>query len=155
MMLQLVYLVSLLAVIIICQVYGFPRIPHASADPLLTATNDPRVAATVMMVIVAAETGRLTREKEEQIISLLHSRIGLEPDLARECLTTSQQIARQLRGDLGSRLNRLLEPIERNCTLAEKRDLVEMLEAVAGQSAVSPGLVHAELARLSASLLRG
>lgn len=155
MMLQLVYLVSVLAVIIICQVYGFPRIPYDTPDPVSAATGDPRVAAAVMMVIVAAETGRVTREKEEQIVSLLHSRIGLEPDLARECLTTSQQIARQLRGDLGSRLGRLLGPIARNCTLEEKRDVMEMLEAVAGDRAASASDVRIALDDLAASLLRG
>jgi uncharacterized tellurite resistance protein B-like protein len=153
-MLQLVYLVSLLAVIIICQVYGFPRVPRTAPDPVWAATNDPRVAAAVMMVIVAAENGPPTTEKEEQIVSLLQSRVGLEPDLARECLTASQQIAIQLRGDLGSRLDRLLEPIRRNCTRREKQDMAEMLEAVAGANAVSPGPMREELARVAAALLR-
>ena len=100
------------------------------------------------------QDGPLTAEKEERILSQLHSRLGFEPNVARACLAASRQIASYLHGDFNSRLHKPLRPIQRNCTWREKQDVVEMLEAVAGQGAASPGPMRDGLDRLASTLLR-
>jgi hypothetical protein len=148
-MLQLVYLVSLLAVILVCQFYGFPRVHDTASDWVSDTISDPRVAVTAMMYLLADANGPVTAEKEEQIVSLLQSKVGLEHDLARKCLDTSRKVTSYMRGDLNSRLHTLITPIGRNCTRQEKRDAVEMLEAVAGGGALSSGPVRDSLSRVS------
>jgi hypothetical protein len=86
---------------------------------------------------------------------LLGSTVGLGPDLARTCLTGGKRLAARLRGDLNSRLHQLLAPIERQCSLEEKQDVIAMLKDVAGSSAERFGPVREGLGRLSSSLLHG
>lgn len=61
-----------------------PRVPLASGDwgSGVMDTGDPRVAVAAMMYAVATEDGPLTAEEERHILSLLASRVGLDPDLA-------------------------------------------------------------------------
>lgn len=64
-------------------------------------------------------------------------------------------MAKRLRGDLNSRLHRLLSPVERKCSPEEKRDVIDMLRIVAGPSGERLGPVREGLGRLSSSLLGG
>jgi uncharacterized tellurite resistance protein B-like protein len=131
------------------------RLPSAFGDWGSPAITDPRIAAAAMMCSIATEDGPLTAEEERHILALLTSKIGLEPRAARQCLSGGRRIARHLRGDLNSRLHQLLGPIERNCSLQEKEDVVDMLHAVAGRSADQLGPVREGLGRVSSSLLAG
>jgi hypothetical protein len=132
-----------------------PRLPRASQDWGSAGSNDPRVALAAMMYAVATEDGPLTPVQEQRILSQLTSRVGLGPDLAQTCLTGGKRLARGLHGDLNSRLHQLVTPIEAQCSLEEKRDVVDMLHLVAGANADRIGSVREGLGRLSSSLLRG
>lgn len=115
--------------------------------------DDPRIAAAAMMYAVATEDGALTADEERHILLQLTSTVGLEPEMARTCLTGGKRMARRLRGDLNSRLHQLMGPIARKCSVQEKEDVLDMLRAVAGDRAEQLGPVRDGLARLSSSLL--
>jgi len=150
-------LLILLAIILLAIVYRMtnrvPRLPRAAGDWGSGSASDPRVAVAAMMYAVAAEFAPLTPEQERHILSLLCSRMGLEPDVAKACFTGGRRIARHLQGNLTSRLHQLLEPVRRKCSLEEKRDVVDMLTAVAGPAAQRLGPVRDGIGRVSATLM--
>jgi hypothetical protein len=153
-------LAFLVVLVLALAVYHFffnriPRLPRTGRDWGSAGSNDPRVAMAAMMYAVATEEGPLTPEMERRILSQLTSKIGLGPDLARTCLAGGKLLARDLRGDLNSRLHQLVAPIEARCSPEEKRDVVDMLRLIAGPSAQRLGSVRDGLGRLSSSLLRG
>ena len=132
-----------------------PDLPRTGQDWGSAGNKDPRVALAAMMYAVATEDGPLTPVQEQRIISQLTSRAGLGPDLAQTCLTGGKRLARGVHGDLNSRLHQLVAPIEAQCSLEEKRDVIEMLHLTAGANAERIGSVREGLGRLSSSLLRG
>ena len=150
------FLVAMLLAVIVYQLMQrVPGLPRTAGDWGAGGTDDPRVAVAAMMYAVVTEDGPLTSEKERHILAQLCSRVGLEPDLARTCLTGGKRLARRLHGDLNTRLHQLLGPIARRCSAQEKQDIVEMLNAVAGPSAERLGPVREGIGRLSSSLLHG
>ena len=132
-----------------------PSLPRSADDWGAGLKDDPRVAIAAMMYAVAAEVGPLTGAEERQILSLLSSKVGLEPRLASQCLDGGQRMARGLDGDLTSRLHQLLAPIARKCTDKEKQDVIEMLNVIAGSRAERLGPVREGLGRVASSLLHG
>jgi uncharacterized tellurite resistance protein B-like protein len=132
-----------------------PRLPRADQDWGSAGDKDPRVALAAMMYAVATEDGPLTPVQEQRILSELISKVRLGPDLAQACLTGGKRLARGVQGDLNSRLHQLVAPIEAQCSLEEKRDVVDMLHLIAGANADRIGSVREGLGRLSSSLLRG
>lgn len=132
-----------------------PRAPNAQAGWAPPAIGDPRVAVAAMMCAVAAEDGPLTAEEERHILGLLMSKVGIEKKAAQHCLASGRRAARNLRGDLNSRLHQLIGPIERQCSEEEKQDVVDMLHLIAGRSAEHLGPVREGLGRVSSSLLAG
>jgi hypothetical protein len=154
MPLILAVLVLLLAVAIVYRITShIPRLPQAAGDWGSGGGSDPRIAVAAMMYAVATEHAPLTAEQERHILSLLSSRMGLDPGTARACLTGGRRIAGRLRGDLNSRLHQLIEPVERRCSLEEKQDVIEMLQIVAGPHAQRLGPVREGLGRVSSTLM--
>jgi hypothetical protein len=154
----LVFFVVLVVGLIVYYSFFYNRIPHLPStghDWGSGGDKDPRVALAAMMYAVATEDGPLTPVQEQRILSQLTSRVRLGPDLARTCLTGGKRLARGVHGDLNSRLHQLVAPIEAQCSLEEKRDVVEMLHEIAGPNAERIGSVREGLGRLSSSLLRG
>jgi uncharacterized tellurite resistance protein B-like protein len=131
-----------------------PRLPRIAGGWGSARDDDPRIAVAAMMYAVATENGPLAPEDERHILALLRSRIGLEADVARACLTGGRRVARRLRGDLNSRLHQLAAPIEIKCNAQERQDVIDMLKAIAGPSGERLGPVRDGLGRLSSSLLR-
>jgi hypothetical protein len=151
----LAVLVLLLAAVVIYRIANhIPRLPQAAGDWGSGGVNDPRIAVAAMLYAVATEHASLTGEQERRIESLLTLRMGLDPDTARTCLTGGQRIARRLRGDLNSRLHQLLGPVERRCSFAEKQEVIDMLQIVAGPFAQRLGPVREGLGRVSATLMQ-
>lgn len=148
-------LAVLLIIIAFFLLQRVPRLPHSAGDWGAAGSDDPRVAVAAMMYSVATEDGPLTPEEERHILLLLRTKIGLENDVARNCLIGGKRMSRHLRGDLNSRLHQLVAPIEAQCSPEEKRDVIDMLRLIAGPSATRLGPVRDGLGRLSASLLHG
>lgn len=149
------FLAMLLALIAYNFMNRIPILPRTGRDWGSAGTSDPRVAVAAMMYAVATEDGPFTSEKERRILALLSSTVGLGPDLARTCLTGGKRLAGRLHGDLNARLHQLLAPIAQHCSPEEKRDVIEMLQAVAGSGAERFGPVREGIGRLSSSLLHG
>ncbi len=149
------FIAMLLALLVYHLMQRIPRLPRTAGGWGSAGSDDPRVAVAAMMYAVVTEDGPLTSEKERHILAQLSSRVGLEANVARTCLTGGKRLARRLRGDLNSRLHQLLGPVERKCSAEEKQDIVEMLNAVAGPSGERLGPVRESIGRLSSSLLHG
>ena len=148
-----VLIILLAATIVYRMPSRVPRLPQAAGDWGSGSASDPRVAVAAMLYAVATEFAPLTPEQERHILSLLCSRMGLEPDVAKACFMGGRRIARHLQGDLSSRLHQLLEPVRRKCSFEEKQDVVDMLAAVAGPAAQRLGPVRDGLGRVSATLM--
>jgi hypothetical protein len=156
MPLVFIVLLLLLAAAIVYRVTSHvPRLPLAAGDWGSGGTDDPRVAVAGMLYAVASENAPLTPEQERHILSLLSSKLGLEPGAARDCLTGGRRIASRLGGDLNSRLHQLLGPVRRRCSPREKQDVIDMLSTVAGHHAQRLGTVREGLGRVSATLMNG
>ena len=156
MSLIFIVLLLLLAAAIVHRITSHvPRLPQAAGDWGAGGNSDPRVAVAAMMYAVASEHAPLTPEQERHILSLLTSRMGLEAGVARNCLTGGRRIASRQRGDLTSRLHRLLEPVKHRCSAGEKQDVIDMLTVVAGARAQCLGPVRDGVRRVSATLMNG
>lgn len=157
MPLILVFVVLIVGLIVYYSFFhnSIPRLPSTDQDWGLAGSKDSRLALAAMMYVVATEDGPLTPVQEQRILSQLASRVRLGPDLAQTCLAGGKRLARGVHGDLNSRLHQLVAPIETQCSLEEKRDVVEMLHEIAGPNAERIGSVREGLGRLSSSLLRG
>jgi uncharacterized tellurite resistance protein B-like protein len=131
-----------------------PQLVRGPRDWGSAGADDPRMAVAAMLYTIAREGGPVTAEKEEQILSLLRSKIGLDAESARACLTGGRRMARMVRGDLNSRLHQFIDPIERKCSARERQDVMDMLHTVAGRHAERLGAVRESLGRLSSSLLQ-
>jgi uncharacterized tellurite resistance protein B-like protein len=153
MPLVFMFLVALLAAVIIYNLRT-PKLPRAGIGWGAGKNDDPRVAAAAMMVAVATEHQRLSPQDEMQILDQLISTMSLSPDVARDCLKLGRRHAR-INGDLTARLHQLKTPIERNCSLQEKQDVITMLRKVAGQNAERVGSVRDGIGRLAGTLLEG
>ena len=153
MPLILLAVVLLAAVVLYRRNNRIPPIPQAAGDWGAGGSSDPRIAVAAMLYAVATEYAPLTAEQERHILSLLCSRMGLEPDVAKACFTGGRRIARHLRGDLTSRLHQLLEPVQRKCSVDEKEDVIDMLTVAAGQAALRLGPVREGIGRVSATLM--
>ena len=123
--------------------------------PLIAAVNgeaDPRIAAAAMMYAVAGEDCAVTADQERLIEALLIKRMGADAKAAERCMGLARRAA-DLKGDLTSRLHQLKGPVETRCSLAEKRELIDMLRQVAGVRAERLGPVRDGIGRLSATIL--
>jgi hypothetical protein len=150
----LILVLLLIAAIVHHILNRVPRLPHSAGQWGLGESDDPRIAVAGMMYAVATEYGPLSPEQERHILAQLTDRIGLDPQVARLCLTGGKRVARRLPGDLNSRLHRLLGPIESKCSPQEKADVIEMLTIAAGGNAQRIGPVRDGISRLSGKLLR-
>lgn len=98
---------------------------------------DPRLAATVMMMMVAKSDGDVTERQRDAIWEHMQSGLGLEPQAASEMLAEARWLTNAYT-DVATILRRAASPIEANCTAAERQELIDMLVAVASvEGAVS------------------
>ena len=132
---------------------------RTSRGPLLNAVRgagggpgDPRIAAAAMMYAVAGDEAAVSKDQEQMILGLLVKRMGASGAAAEHCLKLARRAA-SLEGDLTSRLHQLKDPIEAQCSAAEKRELIDMLRLVAGNKAERLGPVRDGIGRLSATIL--
>jgi hypothetical protein len=95
----------------------------------LRAVDDPREAAGILMLLMARQGGDPTREQIAAIENTVRTTFGFEHDL-RERMTQARFIAG--RADSFAQAAGLFADLfNKKLTLDEKRELVEMVEAVA------------------------
>lgn len=152
----LVLVTAVLLVVAWHQMTRVRALPGAASGTWGAAgTEDPRVAVAAMLHAVASEHGPMAYESEQQILSLLTTRLGMDRQLAKMCLSSGRRLDLKQRGALNARLHRMVAPIERNCTLEQRRDVVDMLRVVAGANADRIGTVRDSIGRITATLLHG
>lgn len=156
----IVLLVLLTAVLLVVGWHLYTNVPAVPAGSdggwgAGTAAADPRVAVAAMMHAIASEDGALTPREEDLILGLLTSRLGIDRGLAKMCLASGRRLDFKLKGNLNTRLHKMVEPIEKKCSLEEKRDVAEMLRLVAGPEGSRIGNVRDGLGRITAKLLHG
>ncbi|MEZ5925350.1 MAG: TerB family tellurite resistance protein [Hyphomicrobiaceae bacterium] len=96
----------------------------------LDMVEDPREAATAMMVALAQYKGPLTESQERLILSEMVSNFSVPTEEAREILARARWMTRDAT-DVHHTLSRLAPAIDKTCTTAEKRELIGMLKVVA------------------------
>lgn len=113
---------------------------------LITDIADPRLAATVMMTMVAKSDGDVTERQRDAIQAQMQAGLGLEPQAASEMLAEARWRTNDL-NDVGTVLRRAAAPIEANCTASERQELLDMLMVVA--------TVEGEVSDLQANAIDG
>lgn len=96
----------------------------------LDMVEDPREAATAMMLALAQYRGPLTDHQLRLVRSEMVSNFGLPNEEATEMLARGRWLVRG-EGDVHHTLKRLAPAIEAKCTPAERRELLGMLKVVA------------------------
>jgi hypothetical protein len=131
----------------------------------LVKSDDPSVAVAAMLILVARAmdqiggdqvgSDQLSDDKQQQIIAMLVDTVGIDPQVARQRFNYGLQRATIIDrdgGSLGVRLHKLKTPIERSCSPQEKRDVIEMLQKIAGPARRAGELAEG-INQLAATLL--
>jgi uncharacterized tellurite resistance protein B-like protein len=122
-------------------------------DPL-DQVDDPRMAATVMMVALAQNDGALTDREQNTILSNLLTRFDAKPPVNVEMLAHARWVVREPR-DIDNTLRKLLPVIQKKCSPSEiAAELFEMLESVAGANGVPSEIERLAIDRLKRSVAR-
>jgi uncharacterized tellurite resistance protein B-like protein len=110
----------------------------------LRAIDDPRDAATILMLLIARHDGDPTREQIALIEAKLRGVFGFEHELT-ERMTQARFIARQA-VDFEQAASVFADLFKRRLATAERRELVAMLEEVAHHDVASNAQVEAIMA---------
>jgi uncharacterized tellurite resistance protein B-like protein len=112
----------------------------AKRNAPLRAIDDPREAATILMLLIAREGGDPTREQIAAIEKALRSTFGFEHDLA-ERMAQARFIAS--RADSFAQAAAIFSDLfNKRLTADEKRQLVQMVEEIAALD--GPSSAHTE-----------
>jgi hypothetical protein len=118
----------------------------------LDLVEDPREAATAMMVALAQYKGPLTELQQRLILGEIVSNLSVPGEEAREMLARARWMTKDA-GDVHHTLGRLAPVIDVKCTLEEKRDLIGMLKVVADPGDVNQDVLASAIKGLEDRLL--
>ena len=102
---------------------------RANVNPL-DMVDDPREAATAMMVVVAQTDGALTGKERGTIMALVSEHFGATSRQAEELLARGRWLV-QNSVDASEVFRRLAPSIRKSCNSSEREDLIAMLKTVA------------------------
>ncbi len=117
---------------------------RATAPRLVETLTDPREAASILLVQMALYRGQVTLAQKTQIMAMMQDTFGSDEDEAEGLFSFGRMAVGQL-GDVSASLKRLLRPLAERCTLAEMKDLVGMMHAVAAADDQSPTVEQCKL----------
>lgn len=101
----------------------------ANVNPI-DLVEDPREAASILMVAVAQADGPISDRERDAIRTQMQTRFGATLQQSIELLARAQWMARE--GVDAAEVMRRLKPlIERTCDTQHRRELIEMLSEVA------------------------
>ncbi|MFP4002964.1 MAG: TerB family tellurite resistance protein [Alphaproteobacteria bacterium] len=101
-------------------------------NPLETL-EDPREAATVLMLAVARTEGELTDAARDTIRAQMRRYFGMSGEAAEAMLRQLAWMTREMT-DITPRMRHLAALLRRHCTAAEREDVAAMLDEVAQAS---------------------
>lgn len=116
----------------------------------LDAIEDAREAAAAMMVVVAQSDGLMSQAESQAILGQMTHYFGATSKQAEELLARARWLV-QDRSDAGEAFRRLKPVIVAQCGPQERRDLIDMLNAVA-QAGAASDLVVLDIKRLAQAL---
>jgi uncharacterized tellurite resistance protein B-like protein len=117
----------------------------------LDAIEDAREAAAAMMVAAAQSDGGITERERTVITSEIRERFGASRRQAEELFARARWLV-QDRTDASEVFRRLTPLILSSCGPAERSDVIEMLEAVAGADGRRDEILAQDIARLDHNL---
>lgn len=103
---------------------------HKHNRRLIDTMADPREAAAILLVQIAAYEGELTERHKAAILNELRARFLVSLDEAEE-LFGFARLALGQTVDAANILSKVLKPIRAACTAAEQGELGEMMGAIA------------------------
>lgn len=106
--------------------------PFPSAKPtgLVEKLTDPKEAAAVLMVQMAAYRGQVSVPEKRLITEQMQSQFDIPQEEAEGLFSFGRMAVGQL-GDAAASLPQLLEPIVAQCTSEECEDFLRMMSSVA------------------------
>jgi uncharacterized tellurite resistance protein B-like protein len=122
----------------------------ATSDSLAQVEN-PREAAAAMMVAVAQSDGALTERERQAILTEITTRFEATARQAEDLLALARWIVRDVH-DIDRALARLTPVVARTLTASQRRELIQMLEAVAAAEATPEAIEREAIARLARAL---
>jgi hypothetical protein len=117
------------------------RARTAARDAPLLAIDDPRDAAVILMLLIAREAGDPTREQIAAVEKIARTTFGFEHDL-RARMTQNRFIASRAES-FAQAAGLFADLFNKKLTLAERRELVLMVEEVADLEGRSEAHVEA------------
>lgn len=115
------------------------------------AVTDPRLAATAMMCAMAKSEGDITDQQKRVIQAQTRKHFQLDGRAADQMFAEARWIVGEP-ADLTSCLTRLHKPILAHCDEQERRDLIDMLSAVAHVEGPPTEIQAAAIERLAPRL---
>ncbi len=113
--------------------------------------TDPRLAATAMMCAMAKSEGDITEQQKRVIRDQMRQHFQLDGQAADEMFAQARWLTGEP-ADLTSYLTRLHKPVLAHCDERERRDLIDMLSAVAHVEGEPTEIEAAAIERLSPRL---
>lgn len=96
----------------------------------LTDITDARLAAAIMMCAVAKSMGDITESQRDAMLGQMRDILRMDGDEAVEMLAEARWLIAELT-DLDTTLRRASKAVEASCSIAERQELLAMLETVA------------------------
>jgi uncharacterized tellurite resistance protein B-like protein len=122
----------------------------ATSDPLADV-EDPREAAAAMMVAVALSDGALTERERQAILAEITTRFQTTPRQADDLLARARWIVRDVH-DVDRGLERLTPIVARMLAASERRELIQMLQAIAAAERPPGSIERLAILRLARAL---
>lgn len=118
----------------------------ANVSPL-DLVEDPREAATAMMVIAAQTDGALTDKERGVIQAQISEHFGATSRQAEELMARGRWLVKQS-VDASEVFRRLAPSIRKSCSVSEREDLIGMLKTVATAEGIIDEHVQKDIANL-------
>jgi uncharacterized tellurite resistance protein B-like protein len=124
------------------------RIRHAIQDfraGSLRRINDPRLAATILMIQIVRAEGHMTADEKTRILSLMETKLGLSPP---QPIFEKAWAATQANRPFSLFCDDLLPLLRDRLTPEERDDLIDMLHGVSGADTPATELQGEAVTRL-------
>jgi uncharacterized tellurite resistance protein B-like protein len=121
---------------------------------LIENLSDPREAAAILMVQIAAYDGALTDLQKTQIIADMREHFEADAQTAEGLYAFGRMAVGEI-NDAGASVRKILRPVVEVCTEAEKQNLVDMLERAAETEGAPSEVQRRLIAEVRRALLEG
>ncbi|WOI52080.1 hypothetical protein [Parvularcula sp. LCG005] len=125
---------------------------HRSGKSRLDAIEDPRESAAILFVQSLRYVGEINAAERAKLTGFLSEKMGLSHAEAEE-LVSYAIYATLEQHDAANHLSRLLKPVQANCTVTERHELIDMLSELIAPESDGADQQRALVARVKDRLL--